>query len=170
MRSIKVAIAAGAVMALTATAAFAAVTFDPETGEGFVGKGDVQEAFGWNNRAVNDNAADVTFTFEEQASYTFVCSRVQQQHGYQEQTFNNKVIGVDADVEFEKRRNGGNGNLTGFLLTGFGEESEFTGEGCPSGWPDEVSRTLNEAAGDGGLFAHYGDESVLLDWPEVDEE
>lgn len=29
--------------------ATATVTFDPTTGKGFVGKGDLQTAFGWNN-------------------------------------------------------------------------------------------------------------------------
>jgi hypothetical protein len=36
----------------TAGAAFAAITFNPDDGTGFVGKGDVQEAFGWNNHAL----------------------------------------------------------------------------------------------------------------------
>ncbi|MCW3996493.1 MAG: hypothetical protein NWE98_10160 [Candidatus Bathyarchaeota archaeon] len=41
----------------------ALVTFDPATGTGFVGKGDVQLAFGWNNKALQDNALGVTFTY-----------------------------------------------------------------------------------------------------------
>lgn len=41
--------------------ALAAVTFDASTGTGFVGKGDVQLAFGWNNKQLQANAAGVTF-------------------------------------------------------------------------------------------------------------
>ncbi len=46
---------------LTVTVAFAAVTFDPATGTGFVGKGDVQLIYGWNNKQLQDNAANVQF-------------------------------------------------------------------------------------------------------------
>ena len=47
MNKIRV-LAAIAALAVS-TAALATVTFDPATGIGFVGKGDVQLAFGWNN-------------------------------------------------------------------------------------------------------------------------
>jgi hypothetical protein len=52
----KAAIAVPALCAMLATAALAAVTFDVNTGFGFVGKGDVQLAFGWNNKALQTNA------------------------------------------------------------------------------------------------------------------
>src|SRR3990170_2451923 len=38
------------VAAISVGTALAAVIFDPVTGEGFVGKGDVQLVFGWNNK------------------------------------------------------------------------------------------------------------------------
>src|SRR5918996_4693526 len=46
-----------AAFAIGMTAAFALVTFDPSTGTGFVGKGDVQTAFGWNNKQLQNNAS-----------------------------------------------------------------------------------------------------------------
>jgi opacity protein-like surface antigen len=52
----KMLLAAGIALATISTAAVAAVTFDPATGTGFVGKGDIQLAFGWNNKAAQDNA------------------------------------------------------------------------------------------------------------------
>ena len=55
-------IAALFAMAL-ATTAQAAVTFDPETGTGFVGKGDVQVAFGWNNAQFQANATGLSFAY-----------------------------------------------------------------------------------------------------------
>ncbi len=53
---------------------FASVTFDPTTGAGFVGKGDVQTAFGWNNQALQANAADVTFSYNAVDTYSATCS------------------------------------------------------------------------------------------------
>ena len=46
---------------LVAGLAYAAVTFDPTTGQGFVGKGDVQYTFDWNNAQLQANADDVGF-------------------------------------------------------------------------------------------------------------
>jgi hypothetical protein len=43
---------------------YAAVTIDLLTGEGFVGKGDVQLAFNWNNKQLQDNADGVSFSVE----------------------------------------------------------------------------------------------------------
>src|ERR671918_1859956 len=37
------------------------VTVNPADGTGFVGKGDVQLIFGWNNKALQDNAGSVEF-------------------------------------------------------------------------------------------------------------
>lgn len=56
------------------TAAYAAVTFDEETGTGFVGKGDVQEAFGWNNAQLQQSAGDVEFVVKSTAEYDFDCA------------------------------------------------------------------------------------------------
>lgn len=42
--------------------ALATVTFDPGTGTGFVGKGDVQNAFGWNNAQLLVTSTDAVPT------------------------------------------------------------------------------------------------------------
>jgi hypothetical protein len=49
-------------MALAASTVFAAVTFNPATGTGFVGKGDVQLALGLNNAQLQAQADDLEFT------------------------------------------------------------------------------------------------------------
>ncbi|RZK67911.1 MAG: PAS domain-containing sensor histidine kinase, partial [Pedobacter sp.] len=49
------------------------VTYNPETGVGFVSKGDVQLAFGWNNAALQKNAGGVTFTYNVTESYSVEC-------------------------------------------------------------------------------------------------
>lgn len=53
--------ATAAALAFGATAASAAVSVDPATGNGFIGKGDVQLAYGWNNATLQNNAAGVDF-------------------------------------------------------------------------------------------------------------
>jgi hypothetical protein len=55
--------------------AAASVTFDPLTGTGFVGKGDVQSAFGWNNQQLQANAAGVSFTYIVEGTLSQTCER-----------------------------------------------------------------------------------------------
>src|ERR671919_607566 len=71
-----IALVAGAVAALTiAGAATAAVIFNPDDGTGFVGKGDVQLVYGWNNKALQDNAGAVQFRANSVSETTWTCSR-----------------------------------------------------------------------------------------------
>lgn len=53
-----------AALALTIPAATAAVTVDSATGTGFVGKGDVQSALGYNNAELQRNAGSLAFTLQ----------------------------------------------------------------------------------------------------------
>ena len=69
-------------MALFAMSGFAAATFfaatpasadwsvDTTTGPGFVGKGDVQDAFGWNDHDLQANYTDVTFALNAKSTST----------------------------------------------------------------------------------------------------
>lgn len=69
LRKIAVSTATAAVaVSLAAAPAMAAVTFDPATGKGFVGKGDVQLALGWNNSQLQQNAGSLLFTSTQPAS------------------------------------------------------------------------------------------------------
>ena len=65
-------VAAFAALAISATTAFAIVTFNPETG-GEAGKGDVQIAFNWNNAAMQANYQQITFEYRASATYAFDC-------------------------------------------------------------------------------------------------
>ena len=56
--------AAAITIPLVGTAAHASVTVD-EAGKGFVGKGKVQTAFGWNNATTQKNQTGVTFSAEQ---------------------------------------------------------------------------------------------------------
>jgi hypothetical protein len=42
-------------------------------GTGFIGKGDVQAAFGWNNATMQQRHTAVTFSYELSVGYTFAC-------------------------------------------------------------------------------------------------
>ena len=68
---------AGLALALASSSALASVTFDPVTGIGFVGKGDVQYTFGLNNHAMQ--AASPTTQFRWTSSVvseqSWVCTR-----------------------------------------------------------------------------------------------
>jgi hypothetical protein len=68
IRRLAVAVLAAGLLALTAQAASASVTFDPLTGNGFVGKGDVQTAFGWSNATMQTNHTSITFSSRQLAS------------------------------------------------------------------------------------------------------
>lgn len=56
-----------------AGAAIAAVTFDAADGTGFVGKGDVQLAYGWNNKQLQANASNVDFLYTDVTDYEYTC-------------------------------------------------------------------------------------------------
>ena len=58
-----IAVIAAVVMFAIANTAAAEVRLDPEAGTGFVGKGDVQDAFVWNDAALQQNALFVGFFY-----------------------------------------------------------------------------------------------------------
>jgi hypothetical protein len=136
-------LSAGLALAGAAAVAFAAVTFDPGTGTGFVGKGDVQIAFDWNNKALQDNFRGVTFTFVEQTDYVITCEWTT---GEKNPTLHvqtkTKTVGVNGTLASAARKNssGKDGEVTGFFLTGYGsvvtEGGNFTapeeGDKCPA--------------------------------------
>src|SRR5688500_14313060 len=64
-----------AACAAATMAAYAAVVLDLSTGLGFVGKGDVQLAFGWNNKQLQDavKADAISFTYAVSESHSVTC-------------------------------------------------------------------------------------------------
>ena len=119
-------VATAAVALAAPAAATAAVTFDPATGKGFVGKGDVQVPFGWNDSKLQQYAAGVTFTYESASddTYSVTCEW---------ETGNNKIVhhiqrkraDVSSSVAYDVTkvdRKSPNGKVTGFNLTGKGTE------------------------------------------------
>ena len=164
-------LAAGACALAVAGGAMGIVTFDPATGTGFVGKGDVQTAFTWNNKALQDNAAGVTFNYSSTETYEAVCqwftgpAHNRKSH-IKERT---RTTGVNATVSYDARQRN---QITGFTLTGFGantvsgDELPVVGGACQG--DDEhgtngewISVELTGTSGN-GLTATFGGTTVPL--------
>ena len=180
-------IVAGAVAFSSIGAAGAAVTFDPATGTGFVGKGDVQVPFGWNNKTLQDNALGVTFTYSETVKYAQDCQKTvggSKQTTTIENTFKKTrsiTAAVDADPRQQKK---GQNQFTGFILSGYvdDEPGDLTaptdlctpgqGEGEEkNGWVQDVDAKrqgvyVTDAGSGGALTASHGIQSAVI-WVPV---
>jgi hypothetical protein len=164
-------ILAAAGIALATTTAFAIVSFDPATGTGWVGKGDVQTAFGWNNAAMQQRHTQITFEYDNLTQHTFECewwtgpARNRQYHS----TTTTETTGVQGVLASDSRRTG---QWTGWHLTGYvtsGGSGNFTpdcngnGEGDGnSGEKTLIEGSLTSTPLGGGLYAVYnGDRRAL---------
>jgi hypothetical protein len=154
---------------LIAVAAVASVTFDANTGTGFVGKGDVQIAFNWNNAALQNKAAGVYFTYESSDSYSATCTWITGEGTRGERTHN---VTVPRHTQVYSMINGtarsGPHQFTGFILNGFGTTStsgeapvvggDCIGEGQDGTW----TSVEGPVSSGGGLVVHYGQQSAPL--------
>jgi hypothetical protein len=162
-------------MLVAAGAVFAAVTFDSSTGKGFVGKGDVQLAFGWNDSQLQKNANGVSFSYNDTATYTATCTWITGEGTRGEQTHYVDIPRhrtVNSVVEHEIRTNP-KSKVTGFKLTGFGATTyegtvPVVGEACVSDDGSGVAQNgtwsyVSDPVFSGGaLYASYGGNSILL--------
>lgn len=159
-------ISAFALVATLSIIAFASVTFDPATGTGFVGKGDVQLLFGWSNKQLQDNA--VNFTYNAQtvtvSEVSWVCTNDKNENTQERErttTVTDSTTGVVSATARVKNQ------ITGFNLTGFSSSSSTssnTTEGNPlNSCPSGNNWSLTTPAGDadiissettGGLFVN----------------
>ena len=160
--------AAAGVVLMLASPASAAVSFDATTGTGFVGKGDVQLAFGWNNAALQKNASGVTFSTSSAATYSATCEWITE--GKTNTTIhqvNHKAkTTVAAAVAFDARVKN---QITGFTLKGFGTRTvegtvPVVGGMCPGsqGTGGEWIAVQMTSSTDSGLMVHHGNLSVSL--------
>jgi hypothetical protein len=142
--------------------ALADVSFDESSGMGFVGKGDVQLAFGWNNKDVQANGADVFFTYEATDRFDVGCT-FETGMGMGTQTVtNHKTRNIDSAVVANARKHS---QIDGFVLTGMGEPTgdvaPQVGDYCPNGGGGTIT-DVRLISSEGGLYVHYGETSVLL--------
>jgi hypothetical protein len=154
--------------------AFAAATFDPQTGIGFVGKGDVQTAFGWKNATLQINASDVSFSSVEEQTRSMDC--VSNGNPANATTYTDarrQERDVAGRIDSDLRQVKGQKQFTGFILSGFVGQPHTVGGSletfnCPAGqhaanggnengWSDWVT-----TGGGSQLYAKFGGNSVLL--------
>jgi hypothetical protein len=115
----KLLLRAGAVVAVAALA-FAAVTFDPATGTGFVGKGDVQLALGLSNAQLQTQAGSLAFTSTstEVTEVSWVCTNPKNENIQERaRTTTTETTGVVSAVARVKNQ------ITGFNLSGYAANS-----------------------------------------------
>jgi hypothetical protein len=168
--------------------AYAAVTFDPSTGTGFVGKGDLQTPWGWNDTKLQTCASGISFYFhtEQSATYSAVCefttgegTRGQRTHLVTHTI--DRVSAVNSAINYDARRNN-QGRITGFNLTGVGASVSTASTGdvpvvggpCPGNqghdgvWASVQLVSAAAPAGAGSLYAVSNDApaggSPLLIW------
>jgi hypothetical protein len=176
-----------AACAAATVVAYATVTFSPATGLGFIGKGDLQTPWGWNDAKLQACAAGVSFYYAsaQSATYTAVCEFTTAEGRPGQQTHNiehkvNKVSSINATVAYDARKNN-LGKVTGFNLTGFGTTTTTSsgtvpvvGGPCPGnpgtdGVWISVELTSSSSSG-GGLYAASDDApagtSPILIWSE----
>lgn len=146
--------------------AFAAVTFDPATG-GFVGKGDVQLAFGWNNAQLQNKANDVKFSYVAKSTTDVGCEwytgsdRNLKRHEVQ----HDSVTEVSSQVVGTARKNS-QLDVTGFMLGSIAVpigDIPAIGDACP-GNPGNgaVVFEIGQTVTTGGLFVSYLGTDVAL--------
>jgi hypothetical protein len=112
--NIKIAMVASA---LTLSAlANAAVTYD-EFGVGFVGKGDVQSLYDWNNSMFQEHAGDVRFRMLTGGGTTWNCIGNNPQGKEVTQTKGSESEALAVEISFDARKNR-HGQVTGFILKG----------------------------------------------------
>jgi hypothetical protein len=138
--------------------ASAAVTFDPASGTGFVGKGDVQLALGLNNSQLQSAVLSFTYESVEVSETSWVCTNVGNknlQTQERERTTTSTKQGVVSAVARVKNQ------ITGFNLSGYtSSSSSSTADGpklnsCPTGW--ELTTEAGDAevlSSEGGLFVN----------------
>lgn len=144
-----------------AAPATAAVNFDTATGTGFVGKGDVQTAFAWNNHQLQGNASGLSFTYESEATYEAVCTWVTGEGTRGEKTHTvtqKKKASLESAVNYDARTKN---QITGFKLNGFGATTTTgtvptVGGACPGQGTNGTYTSVTEVgSASGGLYVNH---------------
>lgn len=143
------------------------VSFDSSTGQGFVGKGDVQTAFGWNNAQLQANAGALTFTYVETATYEAVAEWTTgpSHNRTTHEVTQTRSSSVKGSVLFDARKQT---QITGFNLTGLGEVVVSGGPIPTVGSPalgigtNAIWTSVTQISSTTGLFVQFGDQTVQL--------
>ena len=124
------------------SAPLATITFDPFTGTGFVGKGDVQLFYGWNNQKLQQHAAFIDFQYNVSETTSWTCTKTwytgpnQTEHEVVQVRQNSTSIQGLLTTEGRNISQGVNGPNTGFIISPAGAltvESDGPAVGsCPA--------------------------------------
>jgi hypothetical protein len=117
MKNLKFNTSTAAAILMASMSATAAVNVD-EQGVGFVGKGDVQSVYDWNNSMLQGNADQVQFKFSSTGTVSWYCEGVNTAGITVKTDVRNEDIGTNAYIAFDARKNRA-GQITGFILNGF---------------------------------------------------
>jgi sulfur relay (sulfurtransferase) DsrF/TusC family protein len=115
----------------------ATVTFDPNTGVGFVGKGDVQIAFGLNNAQIQQYMDDDAFSFYYSSTDSYNINKVfatgNKLSNYKSHLdlLRTQDISENAVFGSDSRKVHGQQQYTGFELTGFEGDPIISGGTLP---------------------------------------
>jgi hypothetical protein len=105
-----------------------------DKGVGFVGKGDVQSVYDWNNSQLQQNAALVQFRFAAAGVVSWQCewwTGPTHNRKYHTVTESTEVLGSSISLDPRKNKQG---QITGFTLDGIqGEPTNYTGIGACDG-------------------------------------
>lgn len=160
-----------AVATVVTTAYAMTVTYSPETG-GWSGKGDVQTAFGWNNKLMQQNHNSITFEYEALTEVSFECewwTGPAHNKSYHSNTFS-ETYGVSGAVGNQDRPTG---QWTGWFLSPVsGDEGDAEASAqCPgndggggdnSGVKTIIEGTIVTTPLGGGLYAVFNGDRRLL--------
>ncbi|MCG9698156.1 hypothetical protein [Shewanella sp. Isolate11] len=143
-----------------ALSANASVTYD-ENGVGFVGKGDIQSLFDWNNSQLQENAGALQFRFISEGTITWKCERYTGDK-LTKTTYPSTSTSVDAGATLDSRKNK-KGMITGFNLEGMDINSnpEYANVGECSGPGQGQSQGQTWVLVEGSI-QYVGSESPLL--------
>jgi len=157
--------------AFVASVAIASVTFYPATGTGFVGKGDVQNAFGWNNAGFQANVNGLSFTYESSVTWHASCYFItgEGKPGEKEHFVpHSEASSLAGNVAYDKRTQN---QVTGINLTGFADTVEsggdvpVAGQPCPGNQGHDgvwVNVYVVPGSETGGLYVWHDGVKVLL--------
>ncbi|ODG93325.1 MULTISPECIES: hypothetical protein [Bacillaceae] len=166
-------------LGVATSGAQAAVNFDSTTGTGFVGKGDVQLAFNWNNASLQKNAGATTFTYDVKDTYVVTEYWETLTGGKQPKIVTHEIevpkhASVSANVDYDARRAN---QINGFIIKGFGNvvtEGTVPVVGDPltgnrevydteaGEWVHATVTAVEKTKSEGGLFVNFNGTRIAM--------
>lgn len=153
-----------------ATPASADWSVDASTGTGFVGKGDVQDAFGWNDHDLQANHEGVSFALTAESTTTTTWSCLNSKNQQTQARWHTVTASTTGGLLHDARTNPQD-KVTGFLLTGLAGGSSSVSETdgqklntCPGGpWSIVAgSSSTSVTGGEAELTVRFADQAQVL--------